>query len=130
MEKDKMKPTTPQQPSTPTHQEFNSPGPSSRHHLLSTKQQQKLLNSCFIKPALSLQSLPHPQSPQSGDVGEMAQAKMRSERPYNSLKVSFAFHMRKNRFVDTIIDPINCGTNGLVLFSFNRSHMFEYYAHC
>lgn len=40
---------------------------------------------CFIKPSLSLNSLP-PQVPPEGS--EMAQNRLRIDRPYNSLKVS------------------------------------------
>ena len=60
-------------------QSSQQPSPKPKHH-----HQHKLLN-CYMKPSLSLQSLP-PQSPQENT--DMAQAKLQFERPYNSLKVS------------------------------------------
>ncbi|XP_058056763.1 klarsicht protein [Anopheles bellator] len=63
---------------TPTHT-ANGPGPS----VTVSSSSGNNSPSCFIKPSLSLNSLP-PQGPPEGS--EMAQHRLRIDRPYNSLK--------------------------------------------
>lgn len=56
---------------------------------------------CFIKPSLSLNSLP-PQAPPEGS--EMAQNRLRIDRPYNSLKVRSSHGIFRNIKINIICD--------------------------
>uniref|UniRef100_A0A182F1V3 Uncharacterized protein n=2 Tax=Anopheles albimanus TaxID=7167 RepID=A0A182F1V3_ANOAL len=67
---------------TPTHSAANGSGGVTGQGS-STVSSSSNSPSCFIKPSLSLNSLP-PQGPQ--EASEMAQHRLRIDRPYNSLK--------------------------------------------
>ncbi|XP_050082827.1 klarsicht protein isoform X3 [Anopheles aquasalis] len=68
---------------TPTHSAANGSSGGGVGQGSSTVSSSSNSPSCFIKPSLSLNSLP-PQGPQ--EASEMAQHRLRIDRPYNSLK--------------------------------------------